>query len=129
MTFADPDARCEPAPVPCTGLPIGEAPVVSVESEQASVILRIEHPVTDFDNWKMSFDADPLGREASGVLGYRVMRAADDGKYVLIDLEFRSAEDATAMLGSLEQLWGRVTGTLITDPKGRIVEVVERTTY
>ena len=103
--------------------------MAAAEPEQASVILRIEHPVIDFDNWKRSFDADPLGREASGVVGYRVMRAADDGKYVLIDLEFGAAEDATAMLGSLEQLWGRVTGTLINDPKGRIVEVVERATY
>lgn len=99
------------------------------EPQQATVILRIEHPVADFDTWKRTFDADPLGRAASGVLSYRVMRAADDGKHVLIDLEFGAADEATAMLGSLEQLWGRVTGTLINDPKGRIVEIVERATY
>lgn len=103
--------------------------MAAAESEQASVILRIEHPVADFDTWKRSFDADPLERAASGVLGYRVMRAADDGKYVMIDLEFGAAEDATAMLSSLEQLWGRVTGTLINDPKSRVVEVVEQATY
>ena len=97
--------------------------------DETTTVLRIEHTVLDFDAWMRAFDADPLGRAASGVVRHRVMRAADDGKYVLIDLEFRAAEDATAMLGSLEQLWGRVTGTLITDPKGRIVEVVERTTY
>lgn len=97
--------------------------------DTSSAILRIEHPVADFDAWKASFDADPLGREASGVVGYRVMRAADDRNHVLIDLEFGSADDAAAMLVRLRQLWGRVTGTLISDPNGRIVEVAERGAY
>lgn len=103
--------------------------MAAIESEQASVILRIEHPVAEFDAWKRSFDADPIGRRASGVLAHRVMRSADDQRYVLIDLEFASFEAATAMLAALHQLWGRVTGTLINDPQGRIVEVVERATY
>jgi len=30
-------------------------------------ILRIEHPVPNFDAWKKAFDSDPLGREQSGV--------------------------------------------------------------
>jgi hypothetical protein len=30
-------------------------------------ILRIEHPVPDFEGWKTAFDSDPVGREKSGV--------------------------------------------------------------
>ena len=100
--------------------------MVTNRSESPSVVLRVQHPVADFDTWKATFDADPLGREASGVTGHRVMRAADDPNYVLIDLEFRTADEASAMLERLRQLWGRVTGTLISDPQGRIVEVVEQ---
>jgi hypothetical protein len=25
-------------------------------------ILRIEHPVSDYDAWKAAFDSDPIGR-------------------------------------------------------------------
>jgi hypothetical protein len=37
-------------------------------------ILRIEHPVPDYDTWKASFDSDPIGRERSGVRRYRILR-------------------------------------------------------
>lgn len=29
-------------------------------------MLRIEHPVADFDGWKKAFDSDPVGREKIG---------------------------------------------------------------
>jgi hypothetical protein len=41
------------------------------------VILRIEHPVPDDEGWKKS-----------GVRRYRIMRAVDNPKTVMIDLEF-----------------------------------------
>lgn len=50
--------------------------------------LRIDHPVPDYDAWKRAFDSDPLGRERSGVLRYRVLRPVDDPNHVTIDLEF-----------------------------------------
>jgi integrase len=34
-------------------------------------ILRIEHPVPDYDSWKAAFDSDPVGRERSAVRRYR----------------------------------------------------------
>jgi hypothetical protein len=89
-------------------------------------ILRIEHPVLDYEAWKRAFDGDPAGRVASGVRRFQVMRAVDDPNYVLIDLEFDSPERADALLATMRSIWGRVTGTLIADPKARIVESVER---
>jgi hypothetical protein len=86
-------------------------------------ILRIEHPVPDFDAWKRAFDSDPIGRERGGVRRYRVMRATDDSNYVLIDLEFADSDQAEAFLSALRQLWGRVG--VMRDPKARIAEVVE----
>lgn len=88
-------------------------------------VLRIEHPVPEFDAWKEAFDKNPLGRRRSGVRRYRVMRPIGNPSYVMIDLEFDRVEDAEAMLASLRQLWGEVEGTLMTTANSRIVEVVE----
>ena len=86
-------------------------------------VLRIEHPVPDFERWKQSFDADPLGRKEAGVRGYTISRSVDDPNYVLIDLEFNNADQAGAMLASLRDLWSRVD--VMRDPQARIVDVVE----
>jgi hypothetical protein len=94
-----------------------------------TTILRIEHPVPDYDAWKQVFDSDPMGREKSGVRRYRIARAADDPNHVLIDLEFDSSADAEAMHVALQGLWNRVAGTLISDPRARIVEVTEAKEY
>jgi hypothetical protein len=57
-------------------------------------ILRIEHPVPDYDAWKAAFDSDPIGRERSDVRRYRILRPTDDPNYVTVDLEFDSAGGA-----------------------------------
>jgi hypothetical protein len=41
-------------------------------------VLRVEHPVSDYDDWKKAFDNDPIGRRKFGVVRYRILRAADD---------------------------------------------------
>ncbi|MGZ5299657.1 MAG: hypothetical protein ACXWDU_08270 [Actinomycetota bacterium] len=93
-------------------------------------VLRIEHPVLDYEAWKHAFDADPAGREGAGVRRYRILRAMDDPSYVMIDLEFDSANEAEAMLASLRVMWDRVQGTLISDDlRVRIADVVETTDH
>ncbi len=92
-------------------------------------ILRIEHPITDFDGWKKAFDSDPVGREKSGVLRYRIFRPVDDQKYIIIDLEFDTARQAEALLAAMRKVWGRIQGTIMSDPRARIVEVVETKAY
>jgi hypothetical protein len=88
-------------------------------------VLRIEHPVPDFQGWKQAFDNDPLGRKKMGVHRSRVFRAADDANHVLIDLDFNREIDAQAMLASLKTLWGRVEGTVMSGARARIVELLE----
>ena len=92
-------------------------------------ILRIEHPVADYDAWKAAFDADPVGRERSGVRRYQVMRPVDDDRYVLIDLEFDSREGAEGLLTAMRGVWARVSGSLMSDARARIVESVETKMY
>ena len=92
-------------------------------------VLQIEHPVPNFDAWKQAFDSDPIGREQGGVRRYRVLRPVDDPHYAVIELEFDDAENAHAFLGRLRELWARVEGTVIMDPRARIVEIMATTDY
>ncbi|CAG0928926.1 hypothetical protein TFLX_01161 [Thermoflexales bacterium] len=92
-------------------------------------MLRIEHPVPNFEGWKQAFDSDPAGREKSGVRRYQILRAVDDPNFVMIDLEFDTVQQAEALLAAMRVVWGRVAGTIILNPQARIVEVTETKRY
>jgi hypothetical protein len=91
--------------------------------------LRIEHPVPSFEGWKRAFDGDPVGRERSGVLRYRVLRALTDPNYVMVDLDFESASQAEALLAAMRVVWSRVQGAVVTEPHARVAEAVESKEY
>ena len=93
------------------------------------IVLQIEHPVPSFAGWKQAFDSDPVDRKGSGVRRYRVMHPVDNQNYSMIELEFDTVADAEAMLGKLRELWGRVEGTVMTNPQTRIIEIVEAGAY
>jgi hypothetical protein len=88
------------------------------------IVLRIEHPVPDFERWKEMFDSDPLDRAQSGVRRYMVSRPVGDPNHVLIDLEFDQLPEAEAMLGRLQELWSG-TDVVTQDPKTTLIEVVD----
>src|SRR5579859_3837718 len=92
-------------------------------------LLHIEHSVANFETWKAAFDSDPVGRQRSGVHCYRVLRAVDNPNLAIIDLEFNSLNQAESLLAAMQQVWGRVGGTLIQDPQWRMAEVIETKTY
>ena len=91
-------------------------------------IVQIEHPVLDFEQWKIAFDNDPVGRKQGGVLRYRVLRPVDDPRYVIIDLEFAALDTARSFLEKLRTLWSDVQGKIIDAPRVRIVTEVESIT-
>jgi len=91
-----------------------------------ATILRIEHPVRDFDAWKKVFDSDPLSRKKSGVRRYRIWRLIDNPNYVLMDLEFDGSKEAEAFASALRILWGSPEGLkVMQNPQLRVVEPVE----
>lgn len=92
-------------------------------------IVRIEHPIPDFDGWKQAFDSDPVSRQQAGVRRYQVLRPVDDERYAMIDLEFDTLSKAEAFLAAMRAVWSRVEGTIMTNPQARIVEAVETIMY
>jgi hypothetical protein len=88
--------------------------------------LQIAHGVRDYESWKREFDEDPVGRRAGGVRAYRISRPTDDPRYVIIELEFATLEEAEGFQRKLRQLWGDVDARLgLESPRTRIVDVVE----
>jgi hypothetical protein len=68
--------------------------------------LHIEHPITDYEVWSSAFDGFAEARSRAGVRGHRVQHPVDDRKYIVIDLDFDSTEQAAAFLDFLKtQVW------------------------
>lgn len=89
------------------------------------ILLHIEHVARDFDNWKASFDNFAELRQKSGVRRYQVSRRTDDPNVAMIDLEFENKGEAEALLAQVQQVWQRVNGVLIENPRWWFSEVVE----
>lgn len=60
---------------------------------------------------------------------HRILRPTDDPNYVMVDLEFDSPGEAEAMHDALRELWSRVEGTVMMNPRARVVEVTESEEY
>ena len=92
--------------------------------------LQIQHAVRDFAGWKRAFDSDPVGREQGGVRRYRILQAADDPNFVVIELEFDSVEEAKAFGDRLRELWSRAGDELgLESPQARVFDSVESHDY
>ncbi len=73
-----------------------------------TTVLRIEHPVDNFERGHQAFNGDPVGRERGGVRRCRIVHASDDEDYVLIDLESSPPKAAATLMSSLRAIWKRV---------------------
>ena len=95
-------------------------------------VLRIEHPIRDFDTWKGAFDRFSDFRQQSGVRRYRILRPIDDPNYIMSDLEFDSPSEAEGFLAALwRNVWSsrEAAPALLGEPQTRIVEAVEIKEY
>jgi hypothetical protein len=88
-------------------------------------ILRIEHAVPDFNDWKQAFDNDPADRKGSGVRRYQILRSVEDPNYVMIDLEFDSLDEAEGLLAKMRRVWSGDGQRVMRNPQARIVDSVE----
>ena len=89
--------------------------------------LHIEHPITDLTTWKTAFDRFAERRRQGGVCGERVQHPVDDDRYVVIELDFPSRQQAQRFLGFLETtVWASRDSSpaLAGTPRTRILEPV-----
>jgi len=89
------------------------------------IIVRIEHSIQNFDKWKQAFDNDPADRKGAGVRRYQILRPQDDPNYVMIDLEFDSADKADGFLRNMQRIWDGPGKAVMQNPRACIAEVAE----
>jgi hypothetical protein len=69
------------------------------------ITLRVENVVRDYDSWKDVFDKFERFRADGGVRAYRVARSAEEPGKVTVDLDFDTADEATAFRAGLEKIF------------------------
>jgi hypothetical protein len=102
-------------------------PTKDFRREAAVPTLHIQHPITDFDTWASAFNRFADARRRAGVRAQCIRRPVDDPNYVVIDLEFDSADEAAAFRRFLEtQVWGTQENApaLVGSPETMILEPV-----
>jgi hypothetical protein len=90
--------------------------------------LHIEHAITDFDTWTSAFQQFADVRRDAGVRAQRVQRPVDDPRYVVIDLDFDTTDQAEAFLQFLRaKVWGTRENSpaLAGNPETMILERAE----
>jgi hypothetical protein len=66
--------------------------------------LHIEHPITDLTAWLAAFDRFAEARAKAGVQAQRIQHPIDDPKYIIIDLDFTTTEEAQRFLAFLNNM-------------------------
>jgi hypothetical protein len=89
--------------------------------------LRIEHAISDFQLWKTAFDSFAEARANAGVRTFTIRQPVDDYKYLMLDLEFDTADRAEAFAEFQQRhVWSSPTSSpgLAGIPRTRLLDVV-----
>jgi hypothetical protein len=87
--------------------------------------LHIEHAITDLTTWREAFDAFAEVRAEAGAVAERISQPVDDERYLVIQLDFDTAEHAAAFLRFLEEhVWSTPSNApaLSGSPRTMILE-------
>ena len=87
--------------------------------------LQIEHEVPNYEGWKKAFNSDPINRKLSGVKSYRIYQPKDNSKLVIVELDFENIDQLNTTFQALQILWNKVQGSVMSNPKTKIFEIVE----
>jgi hypothetical protein len=89
------------------------------------IVLRLEHKAPSYEEWKKTFDSDPINRKQSGVKHYRIYTAIDNPNHVVMEFEFNTLVEAQKVLEALDSFWEKTAGTIIINPKIQLFDIVE----
>ena len=90
--------------------------------------LHIEHAITDLETWRGAFDRFAEARAAAGVTASRLFQPVDDDSYIVVHLDFDSAEAAEKFRGFLEtNVWSTPANSpgLAGSPTARVLTSLE----
>ncbi|MBE7553994.1 MAG: hypothetical protein HS126_23255 [Anaerolineales bacterium] len=89
--------------------------------------LHIEHPINDLKTWLTAFGNFAEARQKGGVRAYRIFQPVDDDKYIMIDLDFDTVDEAERYKRFLElNVWSsrEASPGLAGMPQTRVLERV-----
>jgi hypothetical protein len=89
--------------------------------------LHIEHAITDLQTWLGAFGRFEDARRKAGVKEQRVHQPIDDDKYIYVELDFDTAEQAEGFKRFLEtRVWSSpdASPALGGTPKARVLTEV-----
>lgn len=87
--------------------------------------LHIEHAITDLPTWLAAFGRFADARRNAGVRGERIYQPVDNPNYVVIGLDFDTADEAKAFLQFLETVvWANPANSpaLEGSPRAMVLE-------
>jgi hypothetical protein len=89
--------------------------------------LHIEHGITDLETWLGAFGRFAEARANAGVKAQRIHQPVDDDRYILVELDFETAEQAEAFKSFLEtKVWSNPEASPGLDgaPRARVLNEV-----
>ena len=92
------------------------------------VTLHIEHPISDLATWLAAFGRFSEARQIGGVRAHRVYQPVNDDKYIVIDLDFDTIDEAGRFKQFLEtNVWSSQDASpgLAGVPQARVQQLVE----
>jgi hypothetical protein len=90
--------------------------------------LHIEHEISDLQTWLGAFGRFAEARERAGVGSQRVAQPIDDDRYIYVELDFDTVEQAEGFKNFLEtKVWSNpeASPALKGAPRARVLTEVE----
>lgn len=90
--------------------------------------LHIEHPITDLVTWLGAFGRFAEARKSAGVKAQRIHQPVDDERYICVELDFDTVDEAQAFKRFLEtKVWASPATApgLGGTPRARVLTPVE----
>jgi hypothetical protein len=99
----------------------------SHDEENEVATLHIQHPITDFETWTTAFNRFGDARRSAGVQAQRIQRPVDNERYVVVDLDFETVDQAQTFLSFLRNtIWTSAANApgLAGTPEALVLETV-----
>jgi len=90
--------------------------------------LHIEHPISDLPTWLQAFSRFEEARRRAGVRAERILQPLDDDKYIYVELDFDTVEQAAGFQEFLEtNVWTskEASPALAGTPRARVLTKVD----